>query len=31
LQVPEWSLVWFAVLFFMLLVTLFKKSNAVVQ
>jgi len=31
LQVPEWSLMWFTVLFFVLLVTLFKKSNAVVR
>jgi len=31
LQVPEWSLLWFVVLFFVLLVTLFKKSNAVVR
>ena len=31
LQVPEWSLLWFVVLFFVLLVTLFKKSNALVK
>jgi disulfide bond formation protein DsbB len=27
LQVPEWSLLWFAVLFLLLLVTFFKKQK----